>query len=652
MMFDIPVEIQGMLIGGSVDDLHLIVRVIEESGVAHFSLDHTPDGVFRDISLGIKTHHIYFVQHKYETEPEQLGLIERIRATNPVAEIILVIENEDEEVLKRAQTAGCDDCLHKSHLQRNPLRRLVERAKRKIAALEEVTKLNQKFSLIEKAADAGTWEWDLRKNCSTWSEQQYRLFGVNPVGNEIVRYDTWRSIIHPEDVDLVEANLGRAIVGQAIFDTEFRVIYPNNAVQNGGPAIRWLRGMGHVQRDASGAAVTMTGINFDITAQKASLLALQDQFAVASKAQKRTTNIFHAHFDNSPDCMFQIGIAEGGRLVYEAINPSGLEHGGQKLENMLGKTPEEMLGPEVGGAIMHGLRTVCETRQPYYYQPSFDMATGPVIYDAVYTPVFDENGELDSILGCARDITLLRRTQSTLYQAQKMEAIGQLASGIAHDFNNVLNTLYTCTQLLGTQVASELGGKLLKSAHKAVEQGEELSSRLVNFARPKNIAIAATDVNKSITDMTEMLSHTLGSNIRLETTLAANLWLAKADFNQLEIAILNLAINSRDAMSNGGLLSITTRNVDASLGQDNGYTELVEISIVDTGCGMSEEVTAKATTAFFTTKPIGKGTGLGLSMVAETIRSMNGNIKIQSELGVGTNIVLTLPKFDSLSTID
>lgn len=246
----------------------------------------------------------------------------------------------------------------------------------------------------------------------------------------------------------------------------------------------------------------------------------------------------------------------------------------------------------------------------------------------------------------------MRRTQAALHQAQKMEAIGQLASGIAHDFNNVLNTLYTCTQLLGTQVATGFGETLLESARKAVAQGEELSSRLVNFARPRDTEIAAINVNNCITDMTEMLSRTLGSKIRLETSLDANLWPARVDCHQLEIALLNLVINSRDAMPDGGLLSIATRNIGSSSGQGTGHDELVEISISDTGCGMSKEVAAKATTAFFTTKPIGRGTGLGLSMVAETIRSMHGDIKIQSELGVGTNIVLTLPKFESLSAED
>ena len=648
-MAEATVKIQGMLIGGSSDDCQLIIRAIEEAGVTDFLLEHTWNTTADGLGSIAKTHHIYFVHHSGDFEADALCLVERIRATNPVSEIILIIDTEHAELLEKAKMSGCNDYLKKSHLKPNLLARVVNHAKSKIAALEELARLNNKFSFIEKAADAGMWEWDLHKNSSVWSAQQYRLFGLTPEINKVVQYDTWRSLIHPDDVDLVEANLDRAIVGQATFDMEFRVIQPNRSVENGVTASRWLRGMGLVQHDASGAAVRMTGVNFDITAQKASLLAFKEQVAASCRVEQRITNVFHAHFDASPHCMFQIGITDDGRLVYDAINPAGLKHGGLTLESCLGKAPDEVLGPDVGGAIMNGLRSVYKTKQPYHYQPSFDMATGPIIYDAVYTPVFDENGELDSILGFAQDITLLRRTQAALYQAQKMEAMGHLASGIAHDFRNVLNTLYTCTQLLGTQVTTGLGEKLLESARKAVEQGEELSSRLVAFARPKDIATAAIDVNKCITGMSEILLCTLGAKIRLETSLTPNLWQAKADCHQLEIAILNLAINSRDAMPDGGLLSIATRNVNTTLDQDNNCTESVEISILDTGCGMSEEVVAKATTAFFTTKPIGKGTGLGLSMVAETIRSMNGNIKIQSELGVGTNIVLTLPKFNSPS---
>lgn len=644
-MLDAAIEIRGLLIGGSVAECESMMRALERAGHGQLSLDYVSDYAPMDQHLAEMPHHIYFVSHFADMGAQQFALIKRIRESNPVSDIILVVENEDEDVIKMAQTSGCDDFIKKTQLQPSLLAIVVSRATRKVMALQEMRKLNAKLALIERAAEVGTWEWDLRSNSSTWSEKQYQLFGIDYATERVVRYDTWRSVIHSEDIDAVEAELGRAIVGQAIFDMEFRIIPPQSADQNRIPATRWLRGMGLVQRDASGAAVRMTGINFDITNQKVSLRALENKFVAAMKPQRRINNIFHTHFDSSPDCMFQVVFSEDNRLVYEAINPAGLKHAALTTAEIIGKTPEEALGPEVGGAIMQGLRTVCATRQPYHYQPSFDMATGPVIYDAVYIPIFDENGVLDSIFGCARDITLLRRTQSMLYQAQKMEAMGQLASGIAHDFNNVLNTLYSSIQLLGAQIASGHGEKLLAGAHKAVAHGEQLSSRLVNFSRPKNLTIASTDINKCIMDMTEILSRTLGTGIQLKTSLAENLWPARADCHQLEIAILNLAINSRDAMPDGGTLSISTRNVDAPLGPEKLMSGVVETVISDTGCGMSEEVLANATTAFFTTKPIGKGTGLGLSMVAETIRLMNGDIKIFSTSGIGTTIVLSLPKF-------
>lgn len=361
MNADAGVEIQGLLICGTDDERRLIIHAIVEAGVANFSIAHAWDIAANTLFQKINNFQIYFIHHVQGTEVDSLYLIERIRLGNPVSEIILIVDSEDQEFINKAKVAGCSDYLQKLHLKQKPLARIVSHTRSRINALEEVTKLNAKFSLIEKAANAGTWDWDFLKDCLIWSDQQCRLFNVDPEADKVVSYDTWRSAIHPDDIDLVEAELGSAILGHATFDIEFRVIQPSQVNETGAPAIRWLHGMGLVQRDASGAAIRMTGINFDISAKKSSLLIFKEQFATASKVQKRTANAFHAHFDAAPQCMFQIGITDNGRLVYEAINPAGLEHGGLILENFLGKAPDEVLGPDVGGAILDGLRSVYKT---------------------------------------------------------------------------------------------------------------------------------------------------------------------------------------------------------------------------------------------------------------------------------------------------
>ena len=243
------------------------------------------------------------------------------------------------------------------------------------------------------------------------------------------------------------------------------------------------------------------------------------------------------------------------------------------------------------------------------------------------------------------------RLEAQLRQAQKMEAIGQLTGGLAHDFNNMLAIITGNLSMMQRRL--ERGDiRIERYADQAVEgatRAATLTQRLLAFARNQPLAPETVEANRLVSGMSELLGRTLGEIVRIETVQAAGLWATRADPHQLESALLNLAINARDAMPDGGKLTIETANahVDEGYASDNlGIRpgQYVMIAVTDTGTGMSPEVAAKAFEPFFTTKEVGQGTGLGLSQVFGFVRQSDGYVKIYSEPGSGTTVKIYLPR--------
>jgi signal transduction histidine kinase len=240
--------------------------------------------------------------------------------------------------------------------------------------------------------------------------------------------------------------------------------------------------------------------------------------------------------------------------------------------------------------------------------------------------------------------------EGALRQAQKMEAMGHLTGGIAHDFNNLLQVILGNLELLQRRrlVANDDGQRMLATAARGAERAATLTQRLLAFARRQPLDPRPLDVNKLVQGMSELLHRTLGESIRIETVLAGGIWRVAADSNQLENALLNLAVNARDAMSGAGRLTIETANVHL----DEAYARVNEVrpgqyvmlAVSDTGSGMTPDVAAKAFEPFFTTKDVGKGSGLGLSQLYGFIKQSEGHAKIYSEPGEGTTITLYLPR--------
>ncbi|MBI3516615.1 MAG: PAS-domain containing protein, partial [Proteobacteria bacterium] len=262
------------------------------------------------------------------------------------------------------------------------------------------------------------------------------------------------------------------------------------------------------------------------------------------------------------------------------------------------------------------------------------------------SPIRDEAGASIGAIGTLQDITRQRLTEQQLVQAQKMEAIGNLTGGIAHDFNNLLTVILANSE----ELASQLGGnqrELAREAERAARRGADLASRLLTFARRQVLRPTEIDVNELVQRMTSLLGRTLGENIETTVHLPQDSPVVIADAAQLESALLNLAINARDAMPSGGRLTIEVdfAQLDAPHLATAGVrpAHYAMLALTDTGVGMPPEIAAQAFEPFFTTKEFGKGSGLGLSMVYGFAKQSGGNVTIESELGRGTVVRLYLP---------
>jgi signal transduction histidine kinase/ActR/RegA family two-component response regulator len=243
------------------------------------------------------------------------------------------------------------------------------------------------------------------------------------------------------------------------------------------------------------------------------------------------------------------------------------------------------------------------------------------------------------------------RLEAQFRQAQKMEAVGQLTGGIAHDFNNMLAVIGGCLNLIRRKITRGEGDMepLIDKANDCVDRTAKLTHSLLAFSRQQPLAPQIVDVNKLVGNMSELMLRTLGSNLKVETVLASGLWRTRVDPNQLESALLNLAVNARDAMPDGGTLTIETGNASIDEEYVRQHVEVqagqyVLVAVTDSGQGMPPEVAAKAFDPFFTTKAPGKGTGLGLSQVFGFVKQSSGHIKIYSEVGVGTTVKIYLPR--------
>ena len=338
-----------------------------------------------------------------------------------------------------------------------------------------------------------------------------------------------------------------------------------------------------------------------------------------------------------------------GRLLY--VSERFAEFVGSQTEMMLGRVAFEDEVANTTDPDWPVLLECIRQRQPYrnLRVPVTTLAGGAKVLLASGKPVFDEAGKFQGYRGASTDITEQIEAADALFQAQKMESVGQLTGGLAHDFNNLLAVMIGNMELTEEALDQNPQARaLLRKALNAAERGALLIQRLLAFSRRQALSPRVVDVNILIAGLSEILEHSLGDGIRIRRVLEHDPWLVRVDPSQLESVILNLALNARDAMPEGGALTITTRNATFDTETMAGKDPLppgdyVVIEVGDTGEGMTPQVLARVFEPFFTTKETGRGSGLGLSMAYGFVRQSGGAIRAESDPGEGTRISLFLP---------
>ncbi|MFO1024148.1 MAG: response regulator [Acetobacteraceae bacterium] len=630
-----------LLIDDSAAYYEEFARLLADSGVVFSALDRAADSAEGHRLMASDVHDIYFVDYRL---PGDTGLrvIEAARQRGVIKPIIVLTGYDHPQVDRAAEAAGANDYLPKGEFTPQMLGRAIRYAVSNVQAVRAAWEAESRLRMAQDSAEIGTWDWDIRAQTVHWSDRLYEIYGVTPPVPPAELYTTWLESLHPDDRAAAQAAATAALAGIAPLKSLFRIVRPRPGAE---PEIRWISSTGEVLRDPSGRPVRVIGVNVDVTEQQQALADMRAKQAEAEASRHESEARFRTYFETASDCMFHLRVEPDGRFVYVTANPVALASSGVTLEQLRGHTPEEMLGPEKGPMMTQGLRQVVSTGQPYRFEPTWDMAGGKVTYDAVYLPLRSEAGEIVGILGIARDITERRRLEAAARQASKMEALGQLAGGVAHDFNNVLTGVHGFFELLARQKGqTERAQRLIAQGLRAAERGKALTDRLLAFSRQQPLTSRPIDINTSLNELSEMLSTSLGLNVRLGQQLAPDLWPALADRNQFELALMNLAINARDAMPLGGSLTFETCNevVSAPAGDEIKPGDYVTVTVTDTGSGMPPDILARVLEPFFTTKEPGKGTGLGLSMVHGVMRQMGGGMTIESEPGTGTRIKLYL----------
>ena len=336
------------------------------------------------------------------------------------------------------------------------------------------------------------------------------------------------------------------------------------------------------------------------------------------------------------------------RGVFSLVSPSSESLLGYRPEEMIGRTAVDFIHPDDLEDTRNEMREARRRGVMRNFECRYRHKDGRTAVTLAWTGVWSENEQRHFFIG--RDVTEGRKRDEQLAQAQKMETVGQLTGGLAHDFNNLLGVVIGNLDLIRDELPKDHSGQpLVEAALEACLRGAQLNRSLLAFSRRQELRPRRIDPARAVREMATMLRRIIGDRIELESSVTRDIWSVRADLSQLESAILNLAVNARDAMPDGGRLVIEASNaiLDGAYAADNSDVtpgEYVMIAISDTGSGMAPETLARVFEPFFTTKDVGKGSGLGLSMVHGFMKQSRGHVKVYSELDRGTTVRLYLPR--------
>jgi PAS domain S-box-containing protein len=501
---------------------------------------------------------------------------------------------------------------------------------------QELLTLNQKLQhdVDERTAERDRM-WQLSRDLLVVIDRWWRMVAVNPAVGALLGYDPAEAInkrfdryVHPDDLKLVQDSI-RSAAADPVGDFEARL----RASDGTWRWFSWSAAPGDGQAYVSGR---------DVTVEK----ERQERLEAAEAARRQADALYRAYFENTPEALFVIGVKSDGAFVVEEINAAHEAGVGMKIDEVRGKRLDDILAPELAEQVLRTYRHVVETRSVYQYREVFELNGDPQHWDTSMVPVVGADGRVTMLIGSSRNITPQIRAEEALRQSQKMEAMGQLTGGVAHDFNNLLTPIVGALDLLARKgLGGEREQRLIAGALQSAERAKTLVQRLLAFARRQPLKPIAVDVPGLVRGIGSLIASTIGPQIHVVVDVTTELPPAIADPNQLEMALLNLSVNARDAMPDGGTLRISASCETAHTGNERGIRagRYVRLSVADTGTGMDEATLARAVEPFFSTKGVGRGTGLGLSMVHGLALQLGGDLRISSQAGLGTNVELWLP---------
>ncbi len=369
----------------------------------------------------------------------------------------------------------------------------------------------------------------------------------------------------------------------------------------------------------------------------------------AESSQRESEAGYRAIFANSADLLSVIDVSADGTFRMAEVNPAYERATGAKTEAVRGVELRLMAREPESTRLIEHLRRVVAGGAPVFTRDPVSLAGGRRIWESILVPVRNDEGRVDRIVASSRDVTEREESQARLRRAQRMEAVGHLTGGVAHDFNNILQVIRGNLELVASAVSDPEASERVKNALHGADRAAELTRQLLAFARRQPLEPRVVNLGRLVGDMAEMLRRTLGEAIEVETVIAGGLWNTLADPAQVESAVLNLALNARDAMPNGGRLTMEITNAVLDERYANHEREVepgqyVMLAVSDTGQGMTPETLSRAFEPFFTTKGEERGTGLGLSMVYGFVKQSHGHAQIYSEPGEGTTVKIYLPR--------
>ncbi len=507
---------------------------------------------------------------------------------------------------------------------------LDERVRERTAALADA---NIHLQEAQRLANLGSWSWDIAQNRVSWSEQLFEIYGITPARFHGT-VEEFVGFVLPDDRAEVKRSIETALAQGSEFSHEERIRRPDGS-------IRHLHSIGEVMRDDSGRPVRMLGICLDVTERKR-----------AESALRESEQNYQALLKNARDY-----------AIYR-LDPEGrVRSWSEGAQRIKGYTAEEIYGqhfsiflPEevqprtiAAQALDTAAREGQFAAQLWLVRKDGSRFFASVVMDAIR----NEAGELIGFAKFARDISAqheaqiaLEQTREQLAQSQKMEALGQLTGGIAHDFNNLLMIVSGYAQLLQRRLKEARDLQAAEAIRAATNRGEKLTRQLLTFSRRQQLTPVVVDLRARIDAVRDMLVPSLHGNITFVSDIEDNIWPVEVDLGELELALVNIAVNARDAMPDGGVITLQARNVVLKAGSVAGPLagDFVALAVIDTGNGIAPDLLARVFEPFFTTKPVGKGTGLGLSQVHGFANQSGGAVTVASEQGKGTAVTIYLPR--------